>query len=126
MVANHLSRLPSSSSSNVSLPLDDSFPDEQLFMIHRGPWYANIVNYLVTERMPSEWSIQDKRRFLSEVRHFYFDDPYLFKYCSDQLIQRCILDDEFSSVLIFCHMGACGGHFSTKKTVAKILQSGFY
>ncbi|XP_042988778.1 uncharacterized protein LOC122316294, partial [Carya illinoinensis] len=88
--------------------------------------FDDTINYLVTERMPSEWSTQDKRRFLSEVKHFYFDDPYLFKYCSDQLIRRCIPNDEFSSVLRFCHTGACSGHFSANKTVAKILQSGFY
>ncbi|XP_035544689.1 uncharacterized protein LOC118348047 [Juglans regia] len=70
VVADHLSRLSSSSSSNVSLPLDDSFPDEQLFVINKAPWYVDIVNNLVTERMPSEWSTQDKHRFLSEVQHF--------------------------------------------------------
>jgi hypothetical protein len=26
----------------------------------------------------------------------------------------------------FCHSKACGGHFSSRKTTAKILQSGFY
>ena len=35
-------------------------------------------------------------------------------------------DDEFLSVIEFCHSHACGGHFSSRKTVAKILQSGLY
>ena len=35
-------------------------------------------------------------------------------------------DDEFQSVIEFCHSHACGGHFSSRKTVAKILQSGLY
>ena len=30
------------------------------------------------------------------------------------------------SIINFCHSEACGGHFSAKKTTAKILQSGFY
>lgn len=29
-------------------------------------------------------------------------------------------------MLEFCHSFACGGHFSIKKTAAKILQCGFY
>lgn len=29
-------------------------------------------------------------------------------------------------VLTFCHSGACGGHFSSKKTAAKVFQCGFY
>ena len=49
------------------------------------PWYANIVNYLATSKMPCDWSSQDKKKFLIEVRNFYWDDPYLFKYCSDQI-----------------------------------------
>lgn len=35
-------------------------------------------------------------------------------------------DDEFQSVMKFYHSRACEGHFSSKKTVAKILQSRLY
>jgi hypothetical protein len=70
-------------------------------------------------------SAQDKRKFLVEVRKFYYDDPYLCKYCPDQMMRRCIPDDEVSSVLNFFHNEACRGHFSMKKT-AKILQCGLY
>ncbi|XP_073137323.1 uncharacterized protein [Henckelia pumila] len=77
--------------------------------------FANIVNFLVTNKMPSHWSSQDKNKFLKEVKKFYWDDPYLFKYCPDQIFRRCIPDNE-----------ACGGHFSSKKTAAKIFQCGFY
>ncbi|XP_059659018.1 uncharacterized protein LOC132305391 [Cornus florida] len=52
------------------------------------------------------------------------EDPQLYKYRSDQIIRRCVPDNEISSVLKFCHTLACGGHFSGKKTGAKILQSG--
>jgi hypothetical protein len=31
--------------------------------------------------LPAHWSTQDKRNFLNEVKNFYWDDPYLFKYC---------------------------------------------
>ena len=39
---------------------------------------------------------------------------------------KCVPDCEIDSILTFCHSGVCGGHFSAHKTVAKILQSGFY
>ena len=61
-----------------------------------------------------------------EVRNFYWDDPYLFKYCPDQIMRRCIPESEVNNVLNFCHSEACGGHFSMKKTAAKILQCGLY
>jgi len=58
--------------------------------------------------------------------NFYWDNPNLFKYCLDQIFRRYIPDNEVSSVIKFCHSKACGGHFSSKKTTAKILQCGFY
>ena len=90
------------------------------------PWYANIVNFLVTGKMPPDWSSQDKKKFLTEVKKFYWDDSYLFKYSPDQIFRRCIPNDEISNVIKFYHSEACGGHFSSKKTAAKILQCGFY
>jgi len=59
------------------------------------------------------------------VKNFYWDDPYLFKYYPDQIFRICIPDNEVSTVIKFCHSKACGGHFSSRKTIAKILQSGF-
>ena len=35
-------------------------------------------------------------------------------------------NDEQIRILTFCHSEACGGHFSARKTVDKILQAGFY
>jgi len=60
------------------------------------------------------------------VKNFYWDDPYLFKNCPDQIFQRCIPDNEVSSVIKLCHSEACGSHFSSKRTSVKILQYGFY
>ena len=125
VVADHLSRLTNETSIDTT-PINDSFPDDFLFSIDSMPWYANIVNFLVTGKMPPDWSSQDKKKFLTEVKKFYGDDPYLFKYSPDQIFWRCIPNDEISSVIKFCHSEACGGHFSSKKTAAKILQCGFY
>jgi hypothetical protein len=90
------------------------------------PWFGDIVNYLVTGQMPLHWGLQDKFKFLSMVKYFFWDDPYLFKYCPNQIIRRCIPEHDQSNVISFCHDHAYGGHFSAKKTAAKILQCGFY
>ena len=47
VVADHLSRLVSKITSE-DLPIGDTFPDEQIFLFVHCPWYADIVNYLVT------------------------------------------------------------------------------
>ena len=125
MVADHLSRLvPESSSHGISI--GDSFPDEQLFAFVHCPWYADIVNYLVTGQIPPQWTSQQKKKFLADFKKYYFDDPYLFKYCPDQLMRRCVPSDDQIGILTFCHSEVCGGHFSARKIAYKILQDGFY
>lgn len=127
VVADHLSRILVEHTSDTQ-PLHDSFPDEHLFSVSlmKPPWFSHIVNYLAVGQIPSQWSKQDKDRFFSQVKFFYWEDPVLFKYCSDQVIRRCVPESEFHSILTFCHSSACGGHFSGRKTAAKVLQSGFY
>jgi len=121
-----LSKLTIDSTSDIP-PIDDYFPDESLLSLNPMPWSANIVNFLVSGHLPAHWSTQDKKKkFLNEVKNFYWDDPYLFKYYPDQKFQRCIPDNKVSSVFNFYHYEACGGHFSSRKTTGKILQSGFY
>ena len=125
VVADHLSRLVLDSNSH-GIPIGDSFPDEQLFALVHYPWYADIVNYLVTGHIPAQWTSQQKRKFLTDIKKYYFDDPYLFKYCPDQIMRRCVPNDEQVRILTSCHSEACGGHFSARKTADKILQAGFY
>ena len=45
----------------------------------------------------------------SDAKYFVWDDPYLWKHCADQVIRRCILENEIISIFIFCHFYACGG-----------------
>jgi hypothetical protein len=127
VVVDHLSRLTVGYTEDA-IPISETFPDEQLMHIAQNPapWFADIVNYLVTGQMPLHWGRQDKFKFLAMVKFFFWDDPYLFKYCPDQIIRRCIPEHDQSNVTSFCHDHSCGGHFSAKKTAAKILQCGFY
>ena len=125
VVADHLSRLVLESNSH-GVPIGDSFPYEQLFALVHCPWYADIVNYLVTSQIPPQWTSQQKKKFLADIKKYYFNDPYLFKYCPDQLMRRCVPNDDQIKILTFFHSEACGGHFSARKTADKILQAGFY
>ena len=125
VVADHLSRLVPDSNSH-GIPIGDSFSDEQLFALVHCPWYADIVNYLVTGQIPAQWTSQQKRKFLADIKNYYFDDPYLFTYCPDQIMRRCVPNNEQIRILTFFHSEACVGHFSARKTADKILQAGFY
>ncbi|CAN6554873.1 unnamed protein product [Malus baccata var. baccata] len=91
VVADHLSRLVNASTDEAdSLPLQESFPDKQLLAVtHQVPWYADIANYLASGEIPSEFSYQQRKKFLSTVKHYFWDEPYLFKHYQDQIIRRC-------------------------------------
>ncbi|WKA10727.1 hypothetical protein VitviT2T_028285 [Vitis vinifera] len=124
VVADHLSRLAITHNSHV-LPINDDFPEESLMLLEKAPWYAHIANYLVTGEVPSEWKAQDRKHFFTKIHAYYWEEPFLFKYYADQIIRKCVLEEEQQGILSHCHENACGGHFASQKTAMKVLQSGF-
>ena len=85
------------------------------------PWFSQIVNYLVTRKIPPHWPKQKKDRFLSQVRHHYWEDPYLFKHYPDQMVCRCVLKSKMHSIMTFCRTYACDAYFRGHSTPAKVL-----
>ncbi|RVW71896.1 hypothetical protein CK203_058401 [Vitis vinifera] len=79
--SNHLSRLAIAHNSH-GLPINDGFPEESLMLVEVAPWYAHIANYLVTGEVPSEWKAQDKKYFFAKIHAYYWEEPFLFKYCA--------------------------------------------
>ncbi|CAN6706472.1 unnamed protein product [Malus baccata var. baccata] len=124
VVADHLSRMVHEED---VVPIIETFPDEQLMSVKVSePWYADLVNYLVSKHIPRELLKHQCDKLKKEARFYVWDDPYLWKYCPDQVIRRCVHDSEFNAILTFCHTYACGGHFGTQRTALKVLECGFY
>ncbi|XP_019057368.1 PREDICTED: LOW QUALITY PROTEIN: uncharacterized protein LOC109116428 [Tarenaya hassleriana] len=124
-VADHLSRLQIPE----SIPIDDSLRDEQIMAISiqsEAPWYADFFNYLVSGLLPPELNYNGRKKFLHDVRDFFWDEPFLFKRGKDGLFRRCIPEDEVQRVIFHCHSSDYAGHFASSKTASKILQAGFY
>ncbi|GJV26458.1 reverse transcriptase domain-containing protein [Tanacetum coccineum] len=71
-------------------------------------------------------SSQQKRKFFKDVKHYFWDDPFLFKSCADQVIRRCVSGQEAFDILKACHSGPTGGHYGANYTAKKIFDSGFY
>ncbi|KAL4289679.1 hypothetical protein GQ457_14G001130 [Hibiscus cannabinus] len=69
---------------------------------------------------------QGRKRFKHNAKGYFWDEPYLFKQCADQIIRRCIPEEEQQTILEQCHSAPYGGHFGGNRTAAKVLQSGFY
>ncbi|CAN6562533.1 unnamed protein product [Malus baccata var. baccata] len=66
VVADHLSRMVHN---EESLPILETFPDEQLLSIKvSAPWYADIVNFLVSKRIPSEFTRHQRDKLRHDAR----------------------------------------------------------
>ena len=46
-----------------------------------------------------EWTAQDKKFFHARVHSYYWEEPYLFKYCVDQIIRKCVPEEEQEGIL---------------------------
>ncbi|CAM8940544.1 unnamed protein product [Rhodiola kirilowii] len=123
-VADHLSRLVREEDAGQII---ETFLDEHLYTLTgKVPWYAPIVNYLVRVTFPPSYSKAQCLKLKHDSKYYVWDDPYLWKIGADQILRRCIPDDEIASVLSFCHQHACGWHFGPRRTARKILDSGFF
>nr|GFA08612.1 reverse transcriptase domain-containing protein [Tanacetum cinerariifolium] len=67
-----------------------------------------------------------KQKNFKDVRHYFWDDPYLFKTCADQVIRRCVAGQEAIDILKACHSRPTGGHYGANYTAKKVFGSGFY
>ncbi|GKD23432.1 reverse transcriptase domain-containing protein [Tanacetum coccineum] len=127
VAADHLSRIENDESSDDS-EVDDNFPGETLMEINTKdePWFADFANYLVADIIPKGMTYQRKNKLFSNLKHYFWEEPYLFKECSDGIIRRCVSGSETQTILDQCHHGPTGGHYRPNITAKKVLDSGFY
>ncbi|GJS04342.1 reverse transcriptase domain-containing protein [Tanacetum coccineum] len=122
VAADHLSRIENDETS------DDNFPGETLMEINTKdePWFADFANYLVGDIIPKGMTYQQKNKFFSDLKHYFWEEPYLFKVCSDGMSRRCIFGPETRTILDQCHHGPTGGQYGPNITAKKVIDSGFY
>ncbi|GJR94632.1 reverse transcriptase domain-containing protein [Tanacetum coccineum] len=90
------------------------------------PWFADIANYHAGNFLIKGMSTQQKRKFFKDIKHYFWDDPYLFRTCADQIIRRCVFGQEALEILKACHEGPTGGHHSANITARKVFDAGFF
>nr|GEV67018.1 reverse transcriptase domain-containing protein [Tanacetum cinerariifolium] len=132
LAAYHLSRLENPHQ-NVLDPkeINESFPLETLNLVsthgnQSTPWFADFANYHTGYFVVKGMSSQQKRKFFKDVKYYFWDDPYLFKICADQVIRRCVSGQKAVDILKACHSGPTGGHYGPNYTARKVFDSGFF
>nr|GEZ14748.1 reverse transcriptase domain-containing protein [Tanacetum cinerariifolium] len=132
LVADHLSRLENPHQ-NVLDPkeINESFSLETLNLVStRGSsnisWFADFANYHAGNFVVKGMSSQQKSKFFRDVKHFFWDDPFLFKIDVDQVIRRCVSGQKAINILKACHYGPTEEHYGPNYTTKKVFDLGFY
>nr|GEV08360.1 reverse transcriptase domain-containing protein [Tanacetum cinerariifolium] len=129
--ADHLSRLENPYE-NVFDPkeINEYFPLETISKLsHHNqstPWFADLANYHAGKFIIKGMSTQQKNKFFKDVKQYFWDDPFLFKTCADQVIRRYVAGQEAVDILTAYHSGPTGGHYGANYTAKKVFDSGFY
>nr|GEX66355.1 DNA-directed DNA polymerase [Tanacetum cinerariifolium] len=132
LTADHLSRLENPHQGDlVKKEINETFPLDTLGMVasrsdSSTSWFVDIANYHEGNFVVKGMSSQQKKKFFKDVKHYFWDDPYLFKICTDQVIRGCVHGQEAIDILTACHNEPTGGHHGANYTTKKVFDSGFY
>ncbi|GKB13869.1 reverse transcriptase domain-containing protein [Tanacetum coccineum] len=134
LAADHLSRLENPHQDKLeNKEITETFPLETLGSValraDSTPWFADFANYhagnFIVKGMSSQQRTTEKK-FFKDVKHYNWDDPFLFKICADQMIRRCVHGKEALDILEACHNGPTGGHHGANLTAKKVFDAGFF
>nr|GEV37638.1 reverse transcriptase domain-containing protein [Tanacetum cinerariifolium] len=100
----------------------ENFPLETRGSISSGstPWFVDIANFHAGNFIKKWLTSQQKKKFFKDVKHYFWDDPYLFRICADQIIRWCVRGQEAIDILKACHEGPTRGHHGANLTAKKV------
>ncbi|GJX91393.1 reverse transcriptase domain-containing protein [Tanacetum coccineum] len=107
LAAYHLSRLENPHMEILTeREIADEFPNMHIMLLKskfndNEPWYVDFVNYIVRKVVPPNWTFEKRKRFFSQVKTYFWEEPYEFKLPTS-------------------------GHHSASVTPNKVYQSKFY
>nr|GFA21768.1 reverse transcriptase domain-containing protein [Tanacetum cinerariifolium] len=132
LAADHLSRLENHHQSVLDKKeINETFPLEILNMVSfRGNLstllFIDFANYHAGNFVVNRMSSQQKNKFFKDMKHYFWDYPFLFKICADQVIRRCVHGQEAAEILKACHNRPTEGHHGPNYIAKKVFDSGFY
>nr|GEV38180.1 reverse transcriptase domain-containing protein [Tanacetum cinerariifolium] len=128
LAADHLSRLKNTHQNVLDLKkINEYFPLETLNLIfshgsQSTSWFADFANYHAGNFIVKGMTSQQKNKFFKDVKHYFWDDPYLFKIYADQIIRRCVAGQEAIDILTACNSRPTEGHHRPNYTAKKVCE----
>nr|GEY47220.1 reverse transcriptase domain-containing protein [Tanacetum cinerariifolium] len=127
LAADHLSQLENQYENMLDpKEINETFPLETLSMVtFRGDssamCFADFANYHAGNFIVKGMTTQQKNKFFKDVKHYFWDDPFLFKIYVDQVIRWYVHGKEALDILKACHIGPTGGHHGANLTAKKVM-----
>nr|GEX67577.1 reverse transcriptase domain-containing protein [Tanacetum cinerariifolium] len=129
LAADHLSRLENIHKDVLeNKDINENFLLETLESLSSNStlWFADIANFHARNFIKKGLTSQQKKKFFNDLKHYFWDDPYLFRICADQIIRRYVHGQEAFKILKACHEGPTGGHYGANLKPKNVFDSGFF
>nr|GEX26634.1 reverse transcriptase domain-containing protein [Tanacetum cinerariifolium] len=129
LAADHLSKLKNPHKEVLeNKDINENFLLETLGSLSSGstPWFADIENFYAGNFIKKGLTSQQKKKFFKDVNHYFWDNPYLFRICADQINRRCVHGQEAIDILKACHEGPTGGNHGANLTAKKVFDAGLF
>nr|GEW74195.1 reverse transcriptase domain-containing protein [Tanacetum cinerariifolium] len=89
-------------------------------------YLLNLANFYAGNFIGKGMPFQQKKKLCKDVKNYFWDDPYLFRICADQIIRRYVHGKEAYDILKACHEGPTRGHHGANFTAKKVFNAGFF
>ncbi|XP_070032666.1 uncharacterized protein [Nicotiana tomentosiformis] len=73
-----------------------------------------------------DFSSRQRKKLKRDCQDYYWYKPYLFRICTNNVIRRCVPEEEQGDILGAWHSSPYGDHHGGARTAAKVLSFGFY
>ena len=80
-----------------------------------------MANFKAVGALPNDLTWHQKKKFFRDAKYFGWDDPYLFKIEANNLLRRCVTQEEARSILWHCHSSSYGGQYNGERIAIKVL-----
>nr|GEU37163.1 reverse transcriptase domain-containing protein [Tanacetum cinerariifolium] len=126
LAVDHLSRLDHPHKDVLkNKDINENFPLETLGSLSSGStsWFADIANYHAGNFIKKGLTSQQNKKFFKDIKHYFWNDPYLFRIYEDQIIRHCVHSQEAIDILKACHEGCTGGHHGANLTAKNLFDA---
>jgi hypothetical protein len=88
--------------------------------------FVKIVQFLSTGMEPREYTFIQKKQLVVRAIVFSLIAGQLYKMGPDEILRRCVMEEERPLILVKAHEGIVGGNYAGKETTQKVLRTGLW